>query len=46
VSLVDKGATVEVHIDTDGNGTFDLFAVTLNTADAVTTGADIVLGSL
>jgi len=47
VSLTDGGSTVDVSIDADGdagNG-FELKAVTLNTADAVALGDDVILTS-
>jgi Ca2+-binding RTX toxin-like protein len=47
VSIADNGDSVDVRVDTDGdtgNG-FELLVVTLNTADAVTVGSDVVLGS-
>jgi Ca2+-binding RTX toxin-like protein len=45
VSLTDGGGVVDVSIDADGNAAngFELKAVTLNTADAVTLGQDVVL---
>ena len=47
VSLTDGGTTVDVSIDADGNAAngFELKAVTLITADAVTLGQDVVLSS-
>ncbi|HVR65077.1 MAG TPA: calcium-binding protein, partial [Verrucomicrobiae bacterium] len=44
VQITDRGAAVDVWIDTDGNGSFDLFAATLQTSDAVVAGADISVG--
>jgi hypothetical protein len=38
--------TVEIRVDTDGDTTFDLFVATLNTADAVTVGQDVLVGTL
>jgi Ca2+-binding RTX toxin-like protein len=47
VSIVDNGGSVDVAIDADGNAAngFELLAVTLNTADTVTVGQDVILGS-
>jgi Ca2+-binding RTX toxin-like protein len=45
VDLTDKGASVEVRVDTDGDSTFDLFVATINTADAVTIGEDVIVSS-
>src|SRR5262249_57779487 len=43
---VDAHATsVDVRLDADGNGTFDSVIPTLHTPDAVTVGADIVVGT-
>ena len=44
VSIVDKGASVEIKVDTDGDLTFDLHVATLKTADAITVGPDIFVG--
>jgi len=47
VALTDNGSVVDVAIDADGkaaNG-FELIAVTLNTADAVALGQDVILTS-
>jgi Ca2+-binding RTX toxin-like protein len=44
VQITDRGAAVDVRIDTDGNGSFDLFAATLQTSDAVVAGVDISVG--
>ncbi|HEX6092062.1 MAG TPA: hypothetical protein VFZ07_01850, partial [Dongiaceae bacterium] len=46
VQATDRGAAVDIRVDTNGDGTFDLFAATLQTPDAITVGADIVVGSL
>jgi Ca2+-binding RTX toxin-like protein len=46
VQIADRGANVDVRVDTDGDGIFDLFAATLQTADAITVGADIAVGTL
>jgi len=45
VSILDKGASVDVFVDTDGINGFDLTVATLKTADAITVGQDILLGS-
>ena len=44
VSIGDKGASVEIKVDTDGDLTFDLHVATLKTADAITIGPDIFVG--
>jgi len=44
VSIVDKGASVEIAVDTNGDLTFDLHVATLKTADAITIGPDIFVG--
>ena len=44
VSIVDKGASVEIAVDTNGDLTFDLHVATLKTADAITVGPDIFVG--
>jgi Ca2+-binding RTX toxin-like protein len=41
----DKGSSVEVQFDADVNGTFETVLATLNTADVITVGSDIVLGT-
>jgi trimeric autotransporter adhesin len=48
VEITDKGSTVEIRVDTtdDSTANFDLFAATLNTADAVTVGEDVLIGTL
>jgi len=47
VEIEDTGGTVEISVDTDGNigNGFELLVVTLNTADPITLGADVILGS-
>jgi len=45
VSTNDKGDSVDVLFDADGNGSFELTIVTINTPDPITVGSDIVLGS-
>ena len=44
VSIVDKGATVEIAVDTNGDLNFDLHVATLKTADVITIGPDIFVG--
>ena len=46
VQISDRGAAVDVRLDTDGDGSFELFAVTIQTSDAVTIGRDILVGGL
>jgi Ca2+-binding RTX toxin-like protein len=43
VQITDKGATVEVRVDSNGDASFDLFVAVLQTADAITVGADVVV---
>lgn len=45
VQILDKGASVEIAVDTDGVAGFDLAVATLKTADAITLGTDLLLGS-
>jgi Ca2+-binding RTX toxin-like protein len=45
ISIVDKGASVEVKVDTDGDLTFDLHVATLKTVDAIAVGQDIFVGT-
>ncbi len=44
VSIVDKGASVEIAVDTNGDLNFDLHVATLKTADQITIGQDIFVG--
>ena len=44
VSIVDKGASVEIAVDTNGDLNFDLHVATLKTADVITVGPDIFVG--
>jgi hypothetical protein len=44
VSIVDKGASVEIAVDTNGDLTFDLAVATLKTADVITIGPDVFVG--
>ncbi len=47
ISIVDKGATVNVSVDTDGNvGNGFEVIVTLQTANTITIGEDVLVGSL
>jgi hypothetical protein len=43
VQIADKGATVEVRVDSNGDASFDLFVAVLQTADTITVGADVVI---
>ena len=45
VSIVDHGASVEIAVDTNGDLNFDLAVATLKTADAITIGQDIFVGT-
>ena len=45
INITDLGATVEVRVNTGGAPDFDLFVATLNTADTITVGQDIIVGS-
>ena len=47
VSILDKGASVDVFVDTDGNlfNGFELTVATLKTADVITVGPDILVGT-
>jgi len=46
VSIIDKGATVDVRVDTDGNiaNGFELTVATLQTTDVITVGEDVFVG--
>jgi len=50
VQLTDGGAQVDVRIDTDGDGAFELLAATLQTRSLITAGNtvsdDVILGTL
>ena len=46
IQVTDRGAAVDIRIDTDGNGSFDLFAATLQTSDAIVAGVDLSVGGL
>jgi hypothetical protein len=41
----DKGSTVDVRIDTNGDGVFEYLAATLNTPNTITIGEDVLTGS-
>ena len=45
VLITDNGASVEIAVDTVGNGNFDLAIATLKTADSITIGQDVLVGS-
>lgn len=45
VQLTDKGASVEVRVDTNGDGTFDYLAATIYSANSITVGQDVLTGS-
>ena len=45
VHVTDKGSSVDVGIDTNGDGTFEYLAATIQTASAVTVGDDVLVGS-
>ena len=47
VDIQDKGSTVEIRVDADGNSGngAELLMVTLNTTDEISFGADVILGS-
>jgi Ca2+-binding RTX toxin-like protein len=46
VQVTDRGLAVDVKVDADGDGTFELFAVTVSTASTLVKGDDIVMGTL
>jgi Ca2+-binding RTX toxin-like protein len=46
VQITDRGAVVDIRIDADGDGSFEIFAVTIQTSDAITLGTDILVGGL
>jgi Ca2+-binding RTX toxin-like protein len=43
IGLVDSGASVEVWIDSEADGSLDFAIVTIQTADAVTIGQDVLI---
>jgi Ca2+-binding RTX toxin-like protein len=47
VSILDKGASVDVFVDADGNllNGFELTVATLKTSDVITVGLDILVGT-
>jgi Ca2+-binding RTX toxin-like protein len=47
VSMLDKGASVDVFVDADGNlfNGFELTVATLKTTDVITIGSDILVGT-
>jgi Ca2+-binding RTX toxin-like protein len=47
VSIVDKGATVDVFVDADGNAGngFELAVATLHTLSTITVGQDVIVGT-
>ncbi len=45
VTLTDRGASVDVHVDVNGDGTAEYFAATINSASAITLGADVLVGA-
>lgn len=45
ISLVDNGNSVTLSINADGAVGFELVAMTINTADAVTIGDDVLVGT-
>jgi len=47
VSVADNGASVDISVDVDGNAAngFEFTVATLNTADVITVGQDIIVGT-
>jgi Ca2+-binding RTX toxin-like protein len=45
ISIDTHASSVDVRLDADGNGTFESVIATLNTTDAITVGADIIVGT-
>jgi Ca2+-binding RTX toxin-like protein len=47
VEIVDNGSTVNISVDTDGNtgNGFELAVAVLNTADVISVGQDVVVGT-
>ena len=45
VQLTDKGASVDVNIDTNGDGTFEYLAATIQSASPIAVGDDVLVGS-
>jgi hypothetical protein len=46
VEIKDNGATVDVKVDADQNGSFELHVATLQSADVITVGDDVIVGTL
>ena len=46
VEIKDNGATVDVKVDADQNGSFELHIATLQTPDLIAIGDDVIVGSL
>jgi hypothetical protein len=46
VDIDPNGATVDVKVDADQIGSFELHVATLQTADLITIGEDVVVGTL
>jgi len=46
VQLNDKGASVEVRIDINGDSTFDYLAATIQSPNTITVGEDVMVGTL
>ena len=45
VQIIDKGATVEVRVNGDLNGDFELVVARLQTPDVISVGQDVLVGS-
>jgi Ca2+-binding RTX toxin-like protein len=45
VDINDLGGTVEISVNADGKAGFELVIATLNTADAITKGQDVIVGT-
>lgn len=45
LSIDDQGASVNVLLDADGNGSFESVIATINSTDAITVGADVIVGT-
>jgi Ca2+-binding RTX toxin-like protein len=45
VSIDDLGGTVEISVNADGKAGFELLVATLNTADVITKGQDVFVGT-
>ena len=44
VSIIDKGATVDIAVNADGDAGFELIVATLKTTDLITIGQDVLVG--